>query len=117
MLFALDDINLRPEDELRQPEDEEAQSISPPVQRLDGKQDRWAPRYLCIAQPLAPLARVAEDLQIKLSDMGGGTYALLRCSFSPLSDSYQDPCFRKQPTSLQIRRRSPLSHSAFERPS
>lgn len=74
MLFALDDIDSVPEDELRQHEDEEAQSTSPPVQRLDGKEDRWAPRYLCIAQPLAPYTRITGDFKIKLSDMGGGSY-------------------------------------------
>ncbi|KAI1283497.1 putative serine protein kinase [Xylaria sp. FL0933] len=52
MLFTLHDINSKPEDELRQKEDVQAGSISPPVERLDGKQDKWAPPYLCIAQPL-----------------------------------------------------------------
>ncbi|KGO75602.1 hypothetical protein PITC_050320 [Penicillium italicum] len=28
----------------------QAQPISSPLQRLDGKQDKWAPRYLCVAQ-------------------------------------------------------------------
>lgn len=52
LLFALDDISSKPEDMLRQGEDVQTGSISPPLQRLDGKQDKWAPRYLCIAQPL-----------------------------------------------------------------
>lgn len=73
MLFTLDHIDSRPEDELRQDEDVQAGSISLPIQRLDGKQDNWAPRYLCIAQPLAPFIRLTEDFQIKLSDMGGGS--------------------------------------------
>ena len=72
MLFALDDIDSKPEDVLRQEEDVQARSISPPVQRLDGKQDKWAPRYLCVAQPLAPFTYYAEGFKIKLSDMGGG---------------------------------------------
>jgi non-specific serine/threonine protein kinase len=72
MLFSLDDINSKPEYVLQQEEDLQARSISPPVQRLDGKQDRWAPRYLCIAQPLAPFTYYAEGFKIKLSDMGGG---------------------------------------------
>lgn len=72
MLFALDDIDSKPEDVLRQEEDVQAMSISPPVQRLDGKQDKWAPRYLCVAQPLAPFTDYAEGFKIKLSDMGGG---------------------------------------------
>jgi len=72
ILFALDDIDSKPEDVLRQEEDVEANSISPPVQRLDGKQDKWAPRYLCVAQPMAAFTSHAKDFKIKLSDMGGG---------------------------------------------
>ena len=72
MLFALDNIDSEPEDALRQKEDVEAKMISPPVERLDGKQDKWAPRYLCIAQPLAPFTPYTEGFTIKLSDMGGG---------------------------------------------
>lgn len=74
MLFSLDGIDAKPEDLLRQQEDVQARSISPPVQRLDGKQDRWAPRYLCVAQPLASFTNYASDFKIKLADMGGGQY-------------------------------------------
>lgn len=72
MLFAVDNIDSMSEDLLRQKEDERAKLISPPVRRLDGKEDKWAPRYLCIAQPLAPWTPYAEGFKIKLSDMGGG---------------------------------------------
>lgn len=72
ILFALGDINSEPEDVLRQKGNVQARSISPPVQRLDGKQDKWAPRYLCVAQPLAPFTYYTEGFKIKLSDMGGG---------------------------------------------
>lgn len=71
MLFTLD-IESVPEDVLRQKEDVEAESTSPPVERLDGKKYKWAPRHLCIAQPLAPFTPYAKGLKIKLSDMGGG---------------------------------------------
>ncbi|KAG9232735.1 putative serine protein kinase [Amylocarpus encephaloides] len=74
MLFALDDINSEPEDMLWQKADVQARSISPPVQRVDGKQDKWAPRYLCVAQPLVPLVHNTEGLRIKLSDMGGAYF-------------------------------------------
>lgn len=37
MLFALENIDAKPEDDLRQDEDEKTGSISPPVQRLDGE--------------------------------------------------------------------------------
>ena len=72
ILFTLSDINSTPEDLLQQEEDMQAQSISPPVQRLDGKQDKWAPPYLCVAQPLVPFTYYAEGFKVKLSDMGGG---------------------------------------------
>jgi non-specific serine/threonine protein kinase len=72
ILFALDEINSTSEDELRQVEDAKSKSISPPVERLDGKHDIRAPRYLCIAQPLTSFTLTTEDLRIKLSDMGGG---------------------------------------------
>jgi serine/threonine protein kinase len=78
MLFALDDIDSKPEDVLRQEEDMQTRSISPPVQRLDGKQDKWAPRYLCLARPLVPFTYYGEGFEIKLSDMGGGQYLLLQ---------------------------------------
>lgn len=74
MLFTLQDLDSVPENELRQEEDVQTRSISPPVQRLDGKGDGWAPRYLCIAQPLAPFTCYDRGFKIKLSDMGGGKY-------------------------------------------
>ncbi|KAI1176263.1 serine protein kinase [Nemania sp. FL0916] len=74
MLFALRDIDSESEDKLRQREDEQARLISPPVERLDGKQDKWAPRYLCLAQPLAYPIDYAQDFKIKLSDMGGAYF-------------------------------------------
>jgi len=72
MLFTLGNIDAQPEDALRQEQEVQAQSISPLVQRLDGKLDKWAPKYLCIAQPLAPFTNHGEGFKIKLSDMGGG---------------------------------------------
>ncbi|KFH42956.1 Serine/threonine-protein kinase-like protein [Hapsidospora chrysogenum ATCC 11550] len=70
MLFGLNDIDSKLEDVLQQEEDVQARSISPPVQRLDGKQDQWAPRYLCVAQPLVPFTYFGKGFKIKLSDMG-----------------------------------------------
>ncbi|KAI0533737.1 serine protein kinase [Xylaria digitata] len=74
ILFSLDNIDSKTEDLLRQDESAEADSISPPVQRLDGKEDRWAPRYLCVGQPLAAFTNYTNDLKIKLSDMGGSYF-------------------------------------------
>ncbi|KAJ5876804.1 hypothetical protein N7455_000269 [Penicillium solitum] len=73
ILFTLNNVDSTPENLLRQEEDVEADSISPPVQRLDGKQDKWAPRYLCATQPLLPFTST-EGFKIKLSDMGGAYF-------------------------------------------
>ena len=72
MPFTLDDIDSESEEVLRQKEVVQNWSISPPVQRLDFKQDKWAPRYLCVAQPLTPFTSYAEGFKVKLSDLGGG---------------------------------------------
>ncbi|KAK0651099.1 serine protein kinase [Cercophora newfieldiana] len=74
ILFGLQDINSQPEEVLRQEENVETRSISPPVQRSDEKADRWAPRYLCIAQPLTPFTSYTEGFKVKLSDMGGAYF-------------------------------------------
>ncbi|KAI0904552.1 serine protein kinase [Ustulina deusta] len=74
MLFALDNIDSKAENLLQQEQSAQANSISPPVLRRDGKQDRWAPRYLCIAQPLAAFTNYTNDLKIKVSDMGGAYF-------------------------------------------
>ncbi|KAM3548730.1 hypothetical protein ARSEF4850_009247 [Beauveria asiatica] len=73
MLFSLQDLDSATEDNLQQEEDVQGRSISPPVQRLDGKQDAWAPRYLCIAQPLSAFTCYEGNFKIKLADMGGGS--------------------------------------------
>ncbi|KAJ5817564.1 hypothetical protein N7447_007572 [Penicillium robsamsonii] len=73
ILFTLDNIISAPEELLRQEEDVQAKSISPPIQRLDGKQDKWAPRYLCVARPLVPFTSY-EGFKVKLSDMGGAYF-------------------------------------------
>ncbi|KAI1061376.1 hypothetical protein LB507_011305 [Fusarium sp. FIESC RH6] len=74
ILFAIDSIDSYTEASLRQEENVETYSISALVERLDGKKDKWAPRYLCMGQPLAAYARFPEDLQVKLSDMGGAYF-------------------------------------------
>ncbi|CVL11854.1 related to dis1-suppressing protein kinase dsk1 [Fusarium proliferatum] len=74
ILFSVQSIDSLDETSLHQEENVQAKSISPPVERLDGKQDKWAPRYLCLAQPLAPYASVSENFRVKLSDMGGAYF-------------------------------------------
>lgn len=72
ILFTLDNINSKPGNLVRQEEDVQARSISRPIERLDGKQDKWAPQYLCVAQPLVPFTYYTEGFKVKLSDIGGG---------------------------------------------
>lgn len=72
MLFPPDDIDSTSEELLFQMQAVQARSISPPVERLDGKRDKWVSQYLCVAQPLVPFTYYAEGLKVKLSDMGGG---------------------------------------------
>ncbi|EAW11290.1 serine/threonine-protein kinase [Aspergillus clavatus NRRL 1] len=74
ILFTLNDVDSTLEDVLRQEEEVQARSISPLVQRLDGKEDKWAPRYLCVAQPLVPFTSYAKGFKVKLSDMGGAYF-------------------------------------------
>ncbi|EJP66228.1 serine protein kinase [Beauveria bassiana ARSEF 2860] len=74
MLFALQDLESATEDRLRQEEDVQKGSISPLVERLDGKRDLWAPRYLCISQPLSEFTCYEGDFKIKLADMGGAFF-------------------------------------------
>ncbi|CAK7275431.1 hypothetical protein SEPCBS119000_006690 [Sporothrix epigloea] len=77
MLFSLDDIDSVPEDQLRQTEETWKEytvgrdSMSP-VERLDGKTDLWAPRYLCSAHPLSAFTKHTAGFKIKLSDLGSG---------------------------------------------
>ncbi|PHH52900.1 Serine/threonine-protein kinase SKY1 [Ceratocystis fimbriata CBS 114723] len=74
ILFVADNINSVPEEMLRQAEDVENYSISEPVERLDGKEDKWAPKYLCVGQPLAPFTNHGEGFKVKLSDLGGSYF-------------------------------------------
>ncbi|KAI9150682.1 putative Serine protein kinase [Paramyrothecium foliicola] len=74
LLFCLSELDKQPEDALRQEEDSQGTSTSPPLQRLDGKMDKWAPKYLCISQPLAAFTPYTDGLKIKLSDMGGAYF-------------------------------------------
>jgi hypothetical protein len=74
VLFSLDDIESEPEGILLQEESVGFVPINSLVQRRDGKEDPWAPRYLYTEKPLAPFVNLAGDFKIKLSDMGGGEY-------------------------------------------
>jgi serine/threonine protein kinase len=52
----------------------EAGGKSALVQRSDGKQDLWAPRYLCIDRPLTDLVDMEHGISAKISDLGAGKH-------------------------------------------
>ena len=103
ILFATESIDSYDEASLRQEENVETYSISAPVERLDGKEDKWAPRYLCMGQPLAAYVRFPEDLQVKLSDMGGGKGSMFPCFEFKITNN-------EQRTFLAVLQRSPSPH-------
>jgi serine/threonine protein kinase len=78
MLFALEDLHDVPEDELKTDVDNNPRrSISPPVKRLDGKEDWWAPEYLAVPQSLYEYTNFARGFKVRLCDFGDGKCSLL----------------------------------------
>jgi serine/threonine protein kinase len=71
ILFILG--KLAGEDELSQDKPFEHGSLSDPLERIDGKVDKWSPRYLVMSQPLIKYTDIGERVSIKLSDFGSGT--------------------------------------------
>ncbi|CAG8067215.1 unnamed protein product [Penicillium salamii] len=74
ILFVLDNVEAAPEDLLLREEDMLTTWCSAPVQRLDDKQDKWAPQYLYVAQPLVSPTCYSRESKVKLSDMGGAYF-------------------------------------------
>lgn len=68
LLFAIDDISAMSEAEVKQDET----STAVPVERVDRKDDRWAPKQLYLKQSLHQRVRLGSDLCVKLSDLGTG---------------------------------------------
>lgn len=67
ILFSVQGIdNIR--EELVQ--DESTTAI--PLQRFDGKTDRWAPKAIYLKQSLHDRVELTSELQVKLSDLGSG---------------------------------------------
>jgi non-specific serine/threonine protein kinase len=71
LLFAINNINSAKEGKLKQ---DEATAIS--VHRVDGKDDRWAPKNLYLKQPLYDYVESGPKLCVKLSDLGAGKLLL-----------------------------------------
>lgn len=68
VLFAVSGLRGVGEEQLRQAQDK----ISPPLQRLDGKPDHWAPRYLTLGESLHDFVDLTSPPIVKLSDFGAG---------------------------------------------
>jgi serine/threonine protein kinase len=64
LLFSIRDISGKPEHEMKRGQDE----MIRPLIRKDGKEDRWAPRYLTLNQPLTDFVDTSDDFKVKLAD-------------------------------------------------
>ncbi|KAF4777531.1 serine/threonine-protein kinase SRPK3 [Colletotrichum scovillei] len=69
ILFALQDLNLLDRQILKQ--DENDASKIDMLRRIDGKLDRWAPKYLAVSDPLSYYMLEGQNQVAKLSDLGG----------------------------------------------
>lgn len=80
MLFSVQDIHTVEEDEIKQDE----QTTAIPLQRLDRKIDKWAPKNLFLQQSLHDRVKLTPELLVKLSDLGSCEYfqlsTLMVCS-------------------------------------
>ena len=72
VLSGLNDVNLEPEDVLWWRENVQSKSNSPPVQRLENKQDKLAPVCICVTQELTPFTDYTQGYRTKSSDMNYG---------------------------------------------
>ncbi|OHE98451.1 serine/threonine-protein kinase SRPK3 [Colletotrichum orchidophilum] len=68
ILFALEDLARFDRQVLRQAEDTSNIDI---LRRIDGKLDKWAPKYLAVAEPMSDYALSGQGELTKLSDLGG----------------------------------------------
>jgi serine/threonine protein kinase len=76
LLFSVQGIDNIEEDKLVQ--DESTTAI--PLQRLDGKMDRWAPKNLYLQQSLHDRVELTTRLVVKLSDLGSGDFTSIQSS-------------------------------------
>jgi serine/threonine protein kinase len=68
LLFSSRELNSISENELQQ----DKVNITRPLRRLDGKADKWAPRYLMLKQSLHEHVDLGPDTVVKVSDFGAG---------------------------------------------
>lgn len=67
LLFPVKDLGSVSEDELSQNNE-----ISEPVQRIDGREDLWASKYLTLNRHLADYMDISSGFSVKILDLGGG---------------------------------------------
>ncbi|KAK1999779.1 serine/threonine-protein kinase SRPK3 [Colletotrichum falcatum] len=71
ILFALQDLSAVGIDKLKQ---NEATSRIDYLHRIDGKDDKWAPKYLVVSEPLSEYTVPDPDSAAKLCDLGGAFF-------------------------------------------
>jgi serine/threonine protein kinase len=78
LLFSISDINSLSEEELKQDQSQQDQSTTPELlERLDGKEDKWAPRYLFLGQSVHKYVNTGPEMLVKISDLGAGRHSPL----------------------------------------
>lgn len=80
LLFALHGLDDLEEEVLAQPA--KHPFISEPLQRKDGKPDKWAPEVLCLDHPLIDFVKLGSKTVVKISDLGSGEYSDARNAFT-----------------------------------
>ncbi|CAM1507482.1 Fc.00g071230.m01.CDS01 [Cosmosporella sp. VM-42] len=70
LLFATRDLDAVDETKLIQSVGETTE----PIERLDGKVDKWSPPYLALGQDIAEYADFTENLEVKISDLGAAFF-------------------------------------------
>ncbi|KAK0099716.1 hypothetical protein ONS95_013391 [Cadophora gregata] len=73
LLFSIANLNDISEETLEQ--GRSPSEISKPLERKDGKNDKWAPAYLAIPQPLEKYVDTGPGLGVKVSDVGAAFFA------------------------------------------
>ncbi|KAH0848644.1 Serine/threonine-protein kinase SRPK [Fonsecaea pedrosoi] len=76
LLVAISNIDQLSEEVLQQDVSGHGRNPAPEaVQRIDGLEDEWAPRYLFLGQSLVQYAKLGQELQVKISDFGAAFWS------------------------------------------
>jgi serine/threonine protein kinase len=77
LLFSIRQLESISEEELQH----DKTNLTEPLRRLDGKTDKWAPRYLALGQSLYGYVDLGVVMAVKISDLGAGTQPPLPSPF------------------------------------